>query len=302
MPDNKTTLLVIDNEPSSLNLLKLNCEKAGYHVLTANSGLEGWEMLQKNKNIIQTILLDRMMPDIDDIEFLRKIKATPEIGHIPVIMQTAGAEKKQVLEGIKAGAYYYLTKPYDGSVMLSIVGAAVNDFVQYNTLRHNTKLLTSKRKWHLVKEGRFEIKTLDDATYLATFLSQFFPDPETVVLGISELLVNAIEHGNLGITYHDKTELNKNSNWTQEINKRLQLPENEDKRALVTYTRNDEHITLSIKDQGRGFRWEEYLEISPERITDNHGRGIAMARMMSFNSVEYIGSGNEVVCIVKHNK
>jgi hypothetical protein len=58
-------------------------------------------------------------------------------------------------------------------------------------------------------------------------------------------------------------------------------------------------IVVHIIDEGNGFDWRKYLELSPDRITDPHGRGIATSRMMSFDSLEYLGVGNEVRCTVK---
>ena len=55
----------------------------------------------------------------------------------------------------------------------------------------------------------------------------------------------------------------------------------------------------AIKDEGKGFAWQDYLEMDPNRAFDTHGRGIAMARMLSLDSVEYRGSGNEVVATIK---
>ena len=53
---------------------------------------------------------------------------------------------------------------------------------------------------------------------------------------------------------------------------------------------------LQIADQGQGFDWRNYLELSPERATHNHGRGIAIACLQSFDHVEYIAPGNRVIC------
>lgn len=290
------TLLAVDDEPNNLRALKLDLEDSGYRVLTASDGVEAWDTLHKNSGIIKTILLDRMMPNMNGMEFMAKIKADRIVSGIPVIMQTAAAEKEQVVEGIKAGVYYYLTKPYDKDVMLSVVFAAVSDYANYSRLRNDIKKFT--RKLNLVKEARFEARTLDDAQYLSTFLAQFFPTPENVVFGISELLTNAIEHGNLGISYEEKTDLNKTGSWHAEIERRLMLPENASKAALISYISEGGQIKLSIKDQGHGFNWLDYMEISPERAVHNHGRGIALSKMMSFDHMEYVGNGNEVICRV----
>jgi hypothetical protein len=52
---------------------------------------------------------------------------------------------------------------------------------------------------------------------------------------------------------------------------------------------------MTIQDEGDGFDWQKYLDFDPERAFDPHGRGIAMARMMSFDALEYQGKGNTVV-------
>lgn len=292
----ENTILAVDDESNNLRALKLDLEDSGYEVIPANDGLEGWDSLQLNKGKIKAILLDRMMPNMNGMEFMKKIKAQADVANIPVIMQTAAAEKEQVIEGINAGVYYYLTKPYDKNLMLSIVTSAVEDYGNYSNLRNELRKFT--RKLDLVKEALFEIQTLDDAQYLSTFLAQFFPNPDNVVFGISELLINAVEHGNLGITYDEKTTLKVSETWEEEIDRRLKLPEYVNKKATVNVLRNDKTITLTIKDEGNGFHWQDYLEISPDRAMDNHGRGIALSRMMSFDELEYIGSGNEVKCTV----
>jgi anti-sigma regulatory factor (Ser/Thr protein kinase) len=63
----------------------------------------------------------------------------------------------------------------------------------------------------------------------------------------------------------------------------------------VILARDAGGITLTIRDEGDGFAWQKYLDFDPERAFDPNGRGIAMARMMSFDAVEYQGNGNTVV-------
>jgi anti-sigma regulatory factor (Ser/Thr protein kinase) len=65
--------------------------------------------------------------------------------------------------------------------------------------------------------------------------------------------------------------------------------------VTVTLSREAGDITLTIQDEGDGFDWRKYLEFDPERAFDPHGRGIAMARMMSFDALDYQGNGNTVV-------
>lgn len=297
MTDNsKKTVLIIDDEPNNIDILTMDLEEENYRILTAEDGEKGWQLLQEHADDISVILLDRMMPNMDGMQFMEKLKHDELASKKPVIMQTAAAEKTQVAEGINAGVYYYLTKPYDVNIMRAIVRAAIKDYEEVSQLQDEISRFHSKIK--IVKESFFEITTLDDVKYLSTFLANYYPDAQRVVLGLTELFVNGIEHGNLGITYEEKSQLMLDNNWEEEVNRRLELEENKHKKVVVHFKREDDHIYLHIKDQGQGFDWQKYLQISPKRATDSHGRGIALTHMISFDSIEYQGIGNEVVCKV----
>ena len=292
-----TTVLAIDDEPKNLKLIQMYLADTGYKVLTADNGVEGWNILTQEREQINVILLDRMMPVMDGMEFMVNLRKQEEFVHLPVIMQTAAAGTSQVAEGIRTGVFYYLTKPYNEDVLLAIIQAALNDAATQNTLRGEVKKY--RRMLGLIKQSDFVFRTLEEAHDLTVFLSSFFPEPERMVLGVSELLINAVEHGNLGITYEEKTELNKLGTWEEEIQRRLALPEHADKLVRVHYEKDEDEIILTISDEGSGFYWQRYLDIDPDRATDTHGRGIAMSRLMSFDTVRYEGRGNSVTCVVR---
>ena len=295
-PRQSTGVLVVDDEPESLKLIRRHLESEGYIVFTANNGAEGFEILQQHKKNIYVILLDRIMPKMNGIQFIKKLKANESIANIPVIMQTSASLQTQIAEGIAAGAYYYLTKPYTKEALLSITRSAIFSYTETKTLRED--LLTYKTRLHLVKESFFEVSTLNDIRYLSTFLANFYPQSERVVHGLSELLLNAVEHGNLAISYEEKSQLMLKNTWLSEIQHRLSLDENINKKVLVHYKRHPTKITLQIKDEGNGFDWHEYMEIQSDRVTHNHGRGIALAKMVSFDDIQYQGNGNELICTV----
>ena len=145
----------------------------------------------------------------------------------------------------------------------------------------------------------FRFQNLDDVHNIASLISNACPNPEKVMLGITEMMINAVEHGNLGITYEEKTALVQSGQWLNEVERRLGLPENKDKYAYVTFDRRKEEILISVKDCGDGFDWNKYLTVDENRATHVHGRGIAMAKLISFDKIEYLDKGNGVVCTVK---
>lgn len=292
MHDSTPTILLVDDEPINLEILGEYLDGSAYRIETAADGDKAWQTLESSPERFDVVLLDRMMPGLSGTEVLAKIKAHPVLQSVPVILQTALSAREEILEGVKAGAYYYLTKPFDQEMLLSVVRVAVEDRQRYEQAQEDSKL--AGRTFGLMREASFSFKGLDEARDLATVLANACPDPRRAVIGLSELLINAVEHGNLGISYQDKGRLREQNGWEQEVRRRLADAAHAHKQVRVRYVREDDRIRVLIRDEGEGFDWQQYVEMDPTRAFDTHGRGIAMSRMISFDTLEYRGKGNEV--------
>jgi DNA-binding response OmpR family regulator len=227
------------------------------------------------------------------IELLRWMKEQPHIEHIPVIMLTALDDPERIKEGIDAGAFYYLIKPFQRSLLQSILRAAVSDYHATRQLIEKLKLCA--RPLAFMDEGTFRFRTLEEAEQLAVMIASASPEPEHSMV-IAELLLNAVEHGNLGITYEDKGRLVADNTWNEEIERRLALPENKKKHAIARMRREGNNLRIEIEDQGPGFDFERYLEVDEARLFDNHGRGIAIAR--SALNFKFIQPGNKILVTI----
>lgn len=290
-------ILIVDDEPFNIEILTEHLENCGYLVEPAYDGLEAWELLQREEVRFDAILLDRMMPRMNGMELLAKIKQLDRFKTLPVILQTAMGSPDAVREGLQAGAYYYLTKPFERETLLAIVAAAVRDrLAQLELLK---QLEQQRDTLTMLRYGEFQFQTLAEAKRLTALLSSVCPQPEKIAMGLSELLINAVEHGNLGITYKEKTRLVHDGTWEDELQQRLSMPQYAGRRASVMLTRDAGEIRFVVADQGQGFDWKPFMEFSPDRAFDPHGRGISMARMLSFDAVEYQGNGNTVLAVVK---
>lgn len=265
----------------------------GYEVITARDGIEGWDALKEEDDRFSVVLLDRQMPRMSGMELLAKIKSDERLNTVPVIMQTALSRREEMLEGIRAGAYYYLTKPYDLEMLRSVVRTAIDDFDRYHELQMRVRRGADTMR--LLREAVFAFRTVEQANGLGALLAHTCPNPAATVVGLTELLVNAVEHGNLGITYEEKSALSASGEWLRELARRLELPENAGKEATVSFERTDDSICFVIRDRGAGFDWRSYMQVDPKRAFDTHGRGIAIANRLSFTNLEYRGCGNEVV-------
>lgn len=151
----------------------------------------------------------------------------------------------------------------------------------------------------LLENAKFKIHNLYQARQLAFNLSFLHPSPSRIAVGLTELFINAIEHGNLGITFDEKNKLASESAWLEEVEKRLTLPENQNKFVHIEVTRKIDSIQFKIQDQGNGFQWQNYIQEPNNASSFQHGRGIILARLMSFDELMYNESGNCVTCSVK---
>lgn len=109
MPASK--ILVIDDQPINVQLLKRKLEREGLRVAAAYNGRDGLESVRQEKPDL--ILLDVMMPDMDGIEVCQRLQADEETRSIPIIFITARTTKESKLEGLAVGAVDYITKPID---------------------------------------------------------------------------------------------------------------------------------------------------------------------------------------------
>lgn len=294
---NKTRILAVDDEALNLEiLLEYFADECALSLDTADGGEAAWALLQNPENDYEAILLDRMMPGLDGIGLLKRIKGDARLAGIPVIMQTAANSAAQIREGLEAGAYYYLTKPYRRDNLLAIVQAALIDAEARDALR--LQLHSHINSLQFLKQAEFSIRTVDEASQLASFIARACPNAEMVVMGISELLINAVEHGNLGLSYAEKSSLKRDDCWRPEIDRRAALATNIEKEVKLQFQRDERSITLRVIDQGNGFDWQSFLEIDPERAFDPNGRGIALARLLSFSTLIYEGGGNTAIATI----
>ncbi len=119
----KPHVLVVEDEPPLVEVLRYNLEKAGYRVSVAGDGAEA---LDKVRDAIpDLIILDWMLPKLSGIEVCRQLREDPEAKNVPVIMLTARGEEADRLKGLASGADDYVVKPFSPAELLARVRAVL---------------------------------------------------------------------------------------------------------------------------------------------------------------------------------
>jgi DNA-binding response OmpR family regulator len=121
-PEHKARILVVDDEPYTLDLVKLTLITDGFDVEAAGSGEDALFLL--NEHVFDLMLLDVMMPAVSGFDVMRLMKSTP-IGAIPVIILSAMGSDEAQLTGKQLGAIGYLVKPISRGELLDAVYAAL---------------------------------------------------------------------------------------------------------------------------------------------------------------------------------
>ena len=115
-PRLKSRILVVDDEPDTLELIEFNLRSAGYDISTAEDGAEA---IRKARQVApDLIILDVMLPELDGLEVCKLLRADPATSRIPILMLTAKAAEVDRILGLELGAKDYVTKPFSPRELL----------------------------------------------------------------------------------------------------------------------------------------------------------------------------------------
>ena len=138
------TILVVEDEPSQLELLSYNLAAEGYHVLRAETGEEA--LLLSKEHHIDLVILDWMLPEVSGLEVCRQIRRHKDTKDVPIIMLTARGEEDDKIRGLDTGANDFVVKPYSIKELCARVrtnlrltqGIDISDQLTYAGIKMNT--------------------------------------------------------------------------------------------------------------------------------------------------------------------
>ncbi|GAA1058421.1 hypothetical protein GCM10017608_26640 [Agromyces luteolus] len=167
MTDDPITVLAVDDVPQNLRLLDAVLSPRGYHVITASSGEEALDLLPASG--ADLVLLDILMPGIDGYEVCRRIRSTPGLEFLPIVMITASGDQEK-RRAIEAGADDFVSKPLDQGELLARVASLARIKRYHDTIEHQTAELG---EWNTRLEARVreQVDELQRVNRLRRFLA-----------------------------------------------------------------------------------------------------------------------------------
>ncbi|MBT3279089.1 MAG: response regulator [Phycisphaerales bacterium] len=285
-------ILIVEDNVAARKLFVSATRKLGHEVESAEDGIRAWEMVQAYQPDL--VISDIEMPGMDGLQLLRLIQ---ESNRETIVMIVTGYGSEQyVKQALRDGASNFLSKPVR--------------FAELEFWLSEYQRIVEQRAQH----GQVTIDT-GDRTYLRTFENYYKLVPQyadvllsevgerldntqklSVRLGLVELIMNSIEHGNLGITQQEKSDA-LNANRLAELYEQRLLDPNRFRRVVTvhcSYLRD--HCEWLICDEGEGFDFTAVPDPLKAMETGEfafNGRGIFLSRFQ-FDEMEYLGSGNRV--------
>jgi Response regulators consisting of a CheY-like receiver domain and a winged-helix DNA-binding domain len=167
-------ILVVDDDPAIIGMLRRGLSYEGFAVTTATSGDEGFALVCTQP--VDLVVLDVMLPGLNGLEFLRRLREADE--HLPVLLLTAKDTSRDQVEGLDAGADDYVVKPFHFEVLL----ARIRTLLRRQQLAHPTVLrfadVSLDPSRHIVQRGTREVSLTSVEFKL---LQEFLLHPQQVL-------------------------------------------------------------------------------------------------------------------------
>ncbi|PWB63513.1 MAG: adenylate/guanylate cyclase domain-containing response regulator [Bradyrhizobiaceae bacterium] len=156
-------ILAVDDAPANLEILRVRLESQGYEVVTATDGEQALERVAELEPDL--VLLDIMMPKLDGISVVKRLKGDARQRFVPVILVTAKADTRDIVAGLEAGGDDYLTKPFEHAALMARVRSLLRIKELHDTVHEQAARLEQQAKelaeWNTVLEQRVAEQTAE---------------------------------------------------------------------------------------------------------------------------------------------
>ncbi len=289
-------VLIVDDEEILRNILSRFLKQANFEPIEAKDGKEAIELFKISNPAL--IISDIMMPKMDGLTLLNEIKKLDN--NAMVILMTGYGNEDILLEALRGGALNFFKKPFNFHELIK--------FVEHALKHKKEPQFDALYSEHLVEEIKSfsfpteETNILPIVNQITLHLKKIVPESEilNIKIGIEEILTNAIEHGNLGITFDEKQKAIEEGKWGEFIESRLNINNNRKKLIKINSKLTQEKFEIVVTDEGEGFDWQSLPEVTADNLLRYNGRGIFLTKIY-FDEVIFNEKGNEVT-LVKYKK
>jgi sigma-B regulation protein RsbU (phosphoserine phosphatase) len=285
----KPRVLVVDDQEALRSLLARLLEREGFDPVQAEDGAQAVQLYKSESPLV--VVSDIMMPKMDGLTLLNEIRRFDR--NATVILMTGQGNEDVLLKALRGGASNFFKKPFNVRELIDEIRKVVEFRLEAARSSLFSPLLVEEtKKFVLPKADAPFFPIINQITLqLPCLLPQ--EDILNLKIGIEEIITNAIEHGNLGISFEEKNKAIQDGRLGELIADRGRESDAAGRAVRINSRLTPEMFEIVICDDGSGFDWRTLPAVAPENLLAFNGRGIFLTKI-SFDEVVYNDAGNEV--------
>jgi CheY-like chemotaxis protein/anti-sigma regulatory factor (Ser/Thr protein kinase) len=287
-------IVIADDDEAVRLVLAEFVSQLGHHPIATTNGLEALDAVAEARAAV--LMSDVMMPIMDGLELLRKVKARHS--SVKVALFSGFANERVLIDALRADADDFFKKPFTLQT------------VRQSLQRLRPVITPGSEAWRglVWEEARWRIP--NDPDLIQTVVPALTRsaghrlDPDRhrgLRVALTEVILNAVEHGNLAITWTQKTEALEKGQYAELIQNRRKHPGCRNRTVDIQYRLEAGQLTWTVSDQGAGFNWRAWFEPETTVNLSSHGRGLALAAhyldRLTFNQ-----TGNQATLVMYENQ
>jgi anti-sigma regulatory factor (Ser/Thr protein kinase) len=295
MPKCDKSLILLEKDPNTIRLVQETCERGGRDFVLVSSQEEAFQKIEEI-NVLCLLASEDVLGDTF-LAFGEQLRSHyPKVPFLPYLQEPGSSVGLQLLKG---GARACLKSPLERkelSYHLSKTMAECMDVYSPFAMDYE------ERKVVVPNDLTMVMQVVQDLVHSTLPVDEKNRYP--IILGLNEVLNNAIEHGNLGIDYEAKRRALKESKFFELAWERIHTPPYQDRRVTIVTRVSPTQglVEFEITDEGEGFDWKEVLDnAEPENPEDFNGRGLIIVKH-AFDEVCYNEKGNQVTLLYYTHK
>ncbi|HTZ53407.1 MAG TPA: response regulator [Spirochaetia bacterium] len=279
----------MDDQEALRTLLARLLEREGFDPLQAEDGTKAVELYKAESPLV--VVSDIMMPKMDGLTLLTEIRRIDR--NATVILMTGQGNEDVLLKALRGGATNFFKKPFAVRELIEEIRKVVEFRLEAARSSLFSPLLVEETKTFVMP--RADSPFFPIINQITLQLPCILPSEDILNLkiGIEEVITNAIEHGNLGISFDEKSKAIQEGRLPDLIALKGRESDAAGRSVRITSRLSPERFEITVHDDGRGFDWRNLPAVEPENLLAFNGRGLFLTKIY-FDEVSFNDSGNEV--------
>ena len=279
----------MDDQEALRTLLARLLEREGFDPLQAEDGAKAVELYKTESPLV--VVSDIMMPRMDGLSLLTEIRHIDR--NATVILMTGQGNEDVLLKALRGGATNFFKKPFAVRELIEEIRKVVEFRLEAARSSLFSPLLVEETKTFVMP--RADSPFFPIINQITLQLPCILPSEDILNLkiGIEEVITNAIEHGNLGISFDEKSKAFQEGRLPELIAAKGRQSDAAGRCVRITSRLSPERFEITVRDDGQGFDWRNLPAVEPENLLAFNGRGLFLTKIY-FDEVAFNDAGNEV--------